>query len=90
MEKWLFNGSRRWTVIVDTATLPTDSRRPVSQQLQERVLAALGMSWLDEIRSNSSRSVSWNRIQPTATRGVGPSMDPNVARAVESLNRMAP
>ena len=44
---WLYNPARSWVVICDSAALPP-SRRPVVQQLQERVLAALGLEWLNE------------------------------------------
>eukprot|EP00661_Eupelagonemidae_sp_cell13_P005062 gene5063-3768_t len=46
--KWVCDtAARRWTLLVDTAALPA-SRRPLTQQLQARALATLGLLWCDE------------------------------------------
>ena len=45
--EWVLKTSR-WVMLMDTVQLSQDSRRPITQQLQERCVRALGLPCLDE------------------------------------------
>ncbi len=48
LRRWFLGGARRWVVVCDRQRLPSNSRRPLTQEVQSYVSRGLHLEWLGE------------------------------------------